>query len=80
LLVVNGGNKLKISYGENFLDITKWRLTPYQVLVLGFASIILFGAFLLMTPLASSTGTATPFIDASLLFEEGLRKEYNPPC
>lgn len=55
---------MSISYRENFLDITKWRLTPYQVLVLGFASIILLGAFLLMTPLASSTGTSTPFIDA----------------
>lgn len=41
-----------------------WRLTPPQVLVIGFASVILSGAFLLSLPMASATGRATPFIDA----------------
>lgn len=40
------------------------RFTPPQILVLGFALIILIGATLLTLPVSSSNGTATPFIDA----------------
>ena len=40
-----------------------YKLQPDQVLVLGFAAVILTGAFLLMMPVASSDGTVTPFID-----------------
>ena len=48
----------------NLLDIRKWRLTPYQILALGFAGLILFGAGLLTTPFASATGESLTFIDA----------------
>lgn len=40
------------------------RLTPAQVLVLGFAAVILTGAMLLTLPIASRSGHVTPFIDA----------------
>ncbi len=40
------------------------RLTPAQVLVLGFAGVIFMGALLLTLPVASQSGKATPFIDA----------------
>ncbi|WP_425061235.1 Ktr system potassium uptake protein B [Sporomusa carbonis] len=48
----------------NLLDIAQWRLTPYQILALGFAGLILGGAFLLMTPWASATGQGLSFVDA----------------
>lgn len=53
--------------GEKFvdlLDITHWKLTPYQILVLGFAGLILSGALLLMLPIAAADGTGLSFIDA----------------
>ncbi|MDR3592887.1 MAG: TrkH family potassium uptake protein [Negativicutes bacterium] len=49
---------------NDLLDITKWRLSPYQILALGFAGLILFGALLLTTPAASATGERVGFIDA----------------
>ncbi|WP_021169978.1 Ktr system potassium uptake protein B [Sporomusa ovata DSM 2662] len=48
----------------NLLDITQWKLTPYQILVLGFAGLILSGTLLLMLPIAAVAGTGLPFIDA----------------
>ncbi|WP_082053223.1 TrkH family potassium uptake protein [Gordoniibacillus kamchatkensis] len=39
-------------------------LTPPQILVLGFAAIILCGAVLLTLPIASADGRGTPFVDA----------------
>jgi len=47
----------------NLLDITQWRLSPYQILSLGFAGLILSGALLLMTP-AATNGKGLKFIDA----------------
>ena len=44
--------------------IRSWRLNPYQVLALGFAGLIFFGACLLTTPLASRTETTVSFLDA----------------
>lgn len=52
------------SKAANLFDIAQWKLSPYQILVLGFAGIILIGALLLTTPQASATGQGTPFIDA----------------
>lgn len=49
---------------SNLLDISEWKLTPYQILVLGFAGLILCGALLLMTPQASVTGQSLSFVDA----------------
>ncbi len=40
------------------------QLTPPQILVLGFAAIILIGSCLLALPIASREGTSLPFIDA----------------
>ncbi|NOU70547.1 Trk family potassium uptake protein [Paenibacillus sp. LMG 31458] len=44
--------------------INIWRLTPPQILVLGFAAIIFLGAGLLTLPFASATGHSIAFIDA----------------
>ncbi|MBC8015913.1 MAG: Trk family potassium uptake protein [Sporomusaceae bacterium] len=49
---------------SNLYDISKWNLTPYQILVLGFAGLILLGALLLMMPQASVTGQSLSFVDA----------------
>lgn len=51
-------------YEYNLIDISNWRLTPYQVLSLGFAGTILFGALLLMLPIATISGEQMRFIDA----------------
>lgn len=40
------------------------KLTPPQILVLGFALIILTGAMILTLPISSANGTSLPFIDA----------------
>ncbi|MEX2462359.1 MAG: TrkH family potassium uptake protein [Paenibacillaceae bacterium] len=45
-------------------SVLKWKLSPPQVLVLGFAAIILIGTFLLMLPIASTNGRLLPFINA----------------
>lgn len=42
----------------------KLSLSPPQILVMGFALIILLGAVLLMLPISSTTGEMLPFIDA----------------
>ncbi|AEI42292.1 TrkH family potassium uptake protein [Paenibacillus mucilaginosus] len=42
----------------------KFELKPPQILVLGFAAIILIGSILLSLPVASASGQPTPFLDA----------------
>ncbi|UQZ86241.1 Ktr system potassium uptake protein B [Paenibacillus konkukensis] len=44
--------------------IKKIELTPPQILVIGFAAIILIGAALLSLPVASASGEPLPFLDA----------------
>lgn len=45
--------------------LAKWfKPSPPQILVLGFASIILLGSLLLMLPVANTNGETLPFIDA----------------
>ena len=39
----------------------KLRLSSFQIIILGFAGVILVGALLLMLPLASAEGCVTPF-------------------
>lgn len=39
----------------------KRHLTSFQVIILGFAGVILFGAFILMLPISSAQGIITPF-------------------
>ncbi len=48
----------------NLMDLDQWRLTPYQILVIGFASLVIFGAFLLTLPISTQSGERTVFIDA----------------
>ncbi|MDT8899695.1 TrkH family potassium uptake protein [Anaeroselena agilis] len=45
-------------------SLFKLNLTPYQVLVSGFAGLILAGALLLATPWAAQSGEGTNFLDA----------------
>ena len=45
-------------------NIHKIHLTSFQVIILGFAGVILSGAFLLMLPLSSVKGAVTPFHEA----------------
>ncbi len=42
----------------------KRRITPFQLIIMGFAGVILLGAMLLMLPVSSRSGQATPFGDA----------------
>ena len=41
----------------------RFQLTPFRVIMFGFAGVILLGALLLMLPIASRSGEVTPFID-----------------
>lgn len=45
-------------------DVKKIKLTPPQILVLGFAIIILLGAGLLSLPISSASGDGLPYLDA----------------
>lgn len=40
------------------------RLNSFQIIVLGFACVILVGALLLMLPISSASGQVTPFLDS----------------
>ena len=40
------------------------KLNPSQIMVIGFASVILIGAILLSLPIATKTGESIPFVDA----------------
>ena len=40
------------------------KLSSFQIVILGFVSIILLGTVLLMLPISSRSGTATDFRDA----------------
>ena len=42
----------------------KKHLTTFQVIILGFAGVILLGAFILMLPISSAKGAVTSFHDA----------------
>ena len=42
----------------------KRHLTTFQVIILGFASVIFAGALLLMLPISSKSGVVTPFMEA----------------
>ena len=48
---------------ENLLRAFR-RFTSFQIIILGFAGVIVAGALLLMLPAASAAGAATPFTDA----------------
>lgn len=41
----------------------KRRLTPFRIIILGFAGVILLGSLLLMLPISSRSGAVTPFKD-----------------
>lgn len=46
------------------LQKKKRHLTSFQIIILGFAAVILAGALILMLPVSSKSGEATPFGDA----------------
>ena len=48
----------------DILTTVKGKLSPFQIIILGFAGVILMGALLLMLPISSRTHQVTPFIDA----------------
>lgn len=45
-------------------DKIRQRLNSFQIIVLGFACVILVGALLLMLPISSVSGQVTPFLDS----------------
>lgn len=44
--------------------LLKRKLTSFQIIIIGFSGVIIFGTFLLMLPFSSRSGLATPFFDA----------------
>lgn len=48
----------------DILTTVKGKLSSFQIIILGFAGVILIGALLLMMPISSRTHQVTPFIDA----------------
>ena len=42
----------------------KWRISSFQLILLGFAAVILLGALILMLPISSRSRVWTPFTDA----------------
>jgi trk system potassium uptake protein TrkH len=48
------------------------RLTPYQLLILGYVFVTVTGALLLSLPVSSAQGTAQPFLDALFLATSGI--------
>lgn len=48
----------------DFIVHRRKKLTSFQVIILGFSGVILLGTCLLMLPLSSREGSATPFFDA----------------
>jgi len=43
---------------------SKKRLSPFQIIILGFGAVVLVGALVLMLPISSQSGSVTPFSDA----------------
>ncbi|KAB3535415.1 Trk family potassium uptake protein [Alkaliphilus pronyensis] len=56
--------KMKIVREKGMKNIENIKLDPTQVLVLGFASVVLIGAMLLNLPIASVNGRSIGFLDA----------------
>jgi trk system potassium uptake protein TrkH len=48
------------------------RLTPYQLLILGYVFITVSGALMLSLPVSSAQGTSQPFLDALFLATSGI--------
>ena len=44
--------------------LLKRKLTSFQIIIIGFWGVIIFGTFLLMLPFSSRSGLATPFFEA----------------
>ena len=48
----------------DIITTVKGKLSSFQIIILGFAGVILGGAVLLMLPISSKAHQVTPFIDA----------------
>lgn len=44
--------------------LLKRKLTSFQIIIIGFSGVIIFGTFLLMLPFSSRSGLVTPFFEA----------------
>lgn len=44
----------------------KFRLSSFQIIILGFAGVILLGTLMLMLPISTTEGCVTPFNEALL--------------
>ena len=44
--------------------LLKRKFTSFQIIIIGFSGVIIFGTFLLMLPFSSRSGLATPFFEA----------------
>ena len=62
---MTGKEKRQTYKMQNILHThTHKHFTPFQVIILGFAGVILFGTLLLMLPVSSQSGQPTSIIDA----------------
>ncbi|SFM23176.1 TrkH family potassium uptake protein [Pelosinus propionicus] len=48
----------------NLLHLSAWKFTPYQILALGFAGLIMIGTLLLMMPITAVNGQGLSLVDA----------------
>ena len=53
------------------------KLSSSQMIILGFAAVILLGALLLMLPVSSKSGEITPFLDCLLTSTSAVCCDYN---
>ena len=56
--------KKEVTPVEGTKKAIRFNLTPPRILVVGFAAIVLLGAFLLMLPISNADGIPLPFLDA----------------
>ena len=61
-----GNKRIKIIWGKEGENVNKAlrKLTSFQVITMGFFSVIILGAFLLMLPVATRDGQGASFLDA----------------
>lgn len=56
----------KTNIGGVEMEKLERKLSSSQMIILGFAAVILLGALLLMLPVSSKSGEITPFLDCLL--------------
>ena len=56
----------------------KRRLSSFQIIILGFAGVILLGALLLMLPISTTGGNVTPFNETLFTATSAVWQERGP--